>query len=53
MEKWWKFIYIFLFGSLAVLIITHPKSAATVFGTLFSGFNGMGTILSGSNSKAP
>lgn len=51
MEKAWKFLYIFLFGSLVVLAVTHAKGFATSAGSLFSGFQGFGTILTGSNSK--
>lgn len=50
MDKFWKFLYIFLFGSLVVLAVTHSKGFAQSVGSLTSGFQGFGTILTGSNS---
>jgi hypothetical protein len=51
MDKFWKAVYIVLFASLGVLVITHPKSSATVFGSLFSGINGISTTLTGVSNK--
>jgi hypothetical protein len=51
MDKFWKGVYIALFGFLAVLVITHAKQSSTVFGTLFTGFNTVGTTLTGANVK--
>ena len=52
MNSFWKAVYIVLFASLGVLVITHPKSSATVFGSLFTGFNGISTTLTGSSVKS-
>jgi hypothetical protein len=52
MKNFWTFLYIFLFGSLAVLFIKNPKSFSTVAGTLFTGTNELGTTLTGANTKA-
>lgn len=52
MKNFWTFVYIFLFGSLIVLFIKNPKSFSTVTGTLFTGLNGLGSTLSGANTKA-
>ena len=50
-SEWTRWIYVFLFGSLVVLFITHAKGAATVLGSIFSGINGLGTTLSGASIK--
>lgn len=52
MNPYTKWIYVFLFGSLAVLVITHAKGFATAAGAIFSGFNGLGTTLTGASIKA-
>lgn len=51
MDKFWKGVYIFLGGALVVLVVTHASGASSVFGTLFSGLNGLGTTLTGANVK--
>lgn len=51
-DKAWKIVYFFLFGSLVVLVVTHAKGAATVFGSLFTGINGLGTTLTGASIKS-
>lgn len=52
MDKFWKFLYIFLFLSIMVLIVTHAKGFATAAGTVFTGVNGLGTTLTGANIKS-
>lgn len=44
-----KIITLFFLGCIAVLIITHAPGFAQAGGTLFSGVEGMGTILTGTN----
>lgn len=51
MDKFWKFVYLFLGLSIVVLIITHAKGFATSAGTLFTGLNGLGTTLTGASIK--
>ena len=52
MSNLWKAIYIFLFGALIVLAVTHAKGFSTAAGTLFTGIDGMGTVLTGASIKS-
>jgi hypothetical protein len=52
MKDVWKAIYIFLFGALIVLAVTHAKGFATSVGSLFTGVNALGVTLTGSNTKS-
>jgi hypothetical protein len=51
-KQFTNWIYVFLFGSLVVLFLTHAQGAATVLGTIFTGVNGLGTTLTGANIKS-
>jgi len=44
-----QIITIFFIGSIIVLIVTHAPGFAQAGGTLFSGIEGMGNILTGAN----
>jgi hypothetical protein len=45
MAQFWKILTLIFVGFLFVLVITHAKGFSTVAGTLFTGVNGLGTIL--------
>lgn len=47
MDKAMKVIFWFFMGSIAVLVITHARGFATSAGALFTGFNTLGTTLTG------
>lgn len=47
-----KLITLFFVGALFVLVVTHAKGFATSAGTVFTGVEGMGTILTGSKVKS-
>jgi hypothetical protein len=44
-----KIITLFFLGALVVLVVTHAPGFSQSAGTLFSGVEGMGTILTGAN----
>jgi hypothetical protein len=44
-----KLITIFFLGAIVVLVVTHAPGFAQAGGTLFSGVEGMGNILTGTN----
>lgn len=44
-------ITLFFLGAIFVLVVTHAPGFAQAGGTLFSGVEGMGTILTGTNVK--
>jgi len=52
LKGFWKLITLFFLGCLVVLVLTHSKGFATTAGTLFTGFNAMGTTLTGQKIKA-
>jgi hypothetical protein len=43
---------LFFLGSLVVLVVTHSKGFSRSAGTLFTGFNSLGTTLTGQRIKA-
>jgi hypothetical protein len=43
---------LFFLGSLVVLVVTHSKGFSQSAGTLFTGFNSLGTTLTGQRIKA-
>lgn len=51
MNDFWKIVTIFLVGSIVVLIVTHPTGFSKSAGTIFSGFGGWGSTLTGANIK--
>lgn len=44
-----KLITLFFIGTIIVLVVTHAPGFSQSAGTLFSGVEGMGTILTGTN----
>lgn len=42
-----KWVTLFFLGCIVVLIVTHAKGFATSAGTVFTGFNNLGTTLTG------
>lgn len=52
MKDFWKLITLFFLGCLVVLVVTHSKGFSRSAGTLFTGFNSMGTTLTGQRIKA-
>jgi hypothetical protein len=51
-KDFWKLMTLFFLGCLVVLVVTHSKGFATSAGTLFTGFNSLGTTLTGQRIKA-
>lgn len=45
-------ITLFFVGALFVLVVTHAKGFSTAAGTVFTGFNNLGTTLTGQRIKA-
>jgi hypothetical protein len=48
-DKITHLITIFFLGALVVLIVTHSSGFAQSAGTIFTGVNGLGATLTGSN----
>lgn len=46
-----KLVTLFFVGAIIVLVVTHAPGFSQSAGTLFSGVEGMGTILTGANVK--
>ena len=44
-----KLVTLFFIGAIIVLVVTHAPGFSQASGTLFSGVDGMGNILTGAN----
>lgn len=51
MSDFWKWLTLVFIGFIFLAAITHAKGFATSAGSLFTGFTGLGTALSGVNTK--
>jgi hypothetical protein len=51
MQQFWKLMTLFFLGCLVVLVVTHSSGFSKSAGTLFTGFNSLGTTLTGSSMK--
>jgi hypothetical protein len=52
MNKVWGILTLFFIGCLVVLAIKNAQGASTVFGSLFTGVNALGTTLTGGTAKS-
>lgn len=52
MNNFWKVLTIFFLLASFLAVMTHAKGFSTAAGTLFTGFNSMGSTLAGTSTKA-
>lgn len=50
-NNFWKVLTLFFLLAAFLAVMTHAKGFSTAAGTLFTGFNSMGSTLAGGNIK--
>lgn len=51
MNEFWKVLTLFFLGAIFIAVMTHAKGFSTAAGTLFTGFNSLGSTLEAGNIK--